>query len=170
MAVKDIIKRVLCGVIAAIAIAIAASPLGATEERPMPVFSVTRADDTEVLSTQLNTASQYLLIYVRPNCRPCDRLLELLAQWSTPELTSRVVFVYGGTGAAAAEYAAAHVPAEAGQALAYGDPENAALRALKLTGAPVIIGVRGGRLMWSVSGVLNDASAVESLVKTWITQ
>lgn len=168
MAVTDMMKRAICGVIAAIAIA--ASPLRATEERPMPVFSVTRADDTAVPSTQLNAASQYVLIYVRPNCRPCDRLLDLLAHWNAPELTSRVVFLYSGTGAAAAEYAAAHVPAEAGQAIAYGDPTGDALRALKLTGAPVIIGVRGGRLLWSVSGVLNDATAVESLVKTWITQ
>jgi hypothetical protein len=40
--------------------------------------------------------------------------------------------------------------------------------ALRLTGTPVLVGVKQGMIQWAISGVLNDPAALESAVKTWV--
>jgi hypothetical protein len=144
-------------------------PAAATEERPMPAFSVMGADGSVVDSGQLSTMPQYVLMYVAPNCRPCDRLLGLIATEHSPEFTSRIVVLVRGDAKAASDYLAPQIPTDAGRLTWYADASELALQTLRLTGTPVLIGVRQGRVIWSVSGVLNDASTVESIVRSWVT-
>jgi hypothetical protein len=134
----------------------------------MPAFSVSRADGTAVASTDFAPAMHYVFMYVTPNCRPCDRLLEMLKDPDVPQLPGRVVIVVGGSAASAATYIHAHVPAGVGEVAWFADPAGDAFKALRLTGTPVLIGVRGPQIMWSVSGVLNDASTVQSVVRSWV--
>lgn len=157
------------GVVIAAAMALSPASVRAIEDKPLPAFSVTASDGSAVTSTALNAAPQYVLIYVAPNCRPCDRIVELLKEWKSPAMSARVVFVVAASGANAAAYVGARLPPEAGAPVVYGDESGAAYRALKLTGTPVLIGVRAGRTVWSVSGVFNDGTTVESVVRTWIT-
>jgi hypothetical protein len=135
----------------------------------MPSFTVTRPDGALVDSTQLTAETQYVLLYVRADCQPCDRLLALISSAKSPQFTSRVVVIVSGETAAGARYVGRQIPAEAGPVTWYADADGGAYSALRLTGTPVLIGVKGGQLMWSVSGVLNDATTVESAVRTWVT-
>jgi hypothetical protein len=42
------------------------------------------------------------------------------------------------------------------------------LNALEIQGAPVLVGVRKGTVVWSMSGVLNDPKALASLIRSWV--
>jgi len=147
----------------------AAPTVAATEKRALPPFTVTRLDGTAIDSRQLTAEPQYVLLYVRPECRPCDRLLALVRNAKSPQFTSRVVVIVSGEADAGAAYVARQIPAEAGPLTWYADPQGAGYRALRLSGMPELIGVKDGQVMWSVAGVLNDAATVESVVRTWVT-
>jgi hypothetical protein len=144
-------------------------PALAIEERPLPAFSVTRVDGAAVASTDLIAAPQYVLMYLAPNCRPCDSLLALARDAQTPQFASRTVVLVRADAKGAGDYVAQHTPADAGPVTWYADANDQAFKALRLTGTPVLIGVRQGRVIWSISGVLNDASTVQSVVRTWVT-
>jgi hypothetical protein len=135
----------------------------------MPSFTVTRLDGASVDSARLTAEAQYVLLYVTPDCRPCDRLLALIRSANSPQFTSRVVVLVSGEANSAARYVSRQIPAEAGPVTWYADADGGAYSALRLTGAPVLIGVKNSQVMWSVAGVLNDASTVESVVRTWVT-
>lgn len=143
--------------------------VAAIERRAVPSFSVTRVDGTSVDSAQLTAETQYVLLYVRPDCRPCDRLLALVKSAKSPQLASRMVVVVNGDANAAARYVGRQIPADAGPVTWYADTDGGGYRALRLTGMPALIGVKDGQMMWSIAGVLNDAETVESVVRTWVT-
>src|SRR5438128_2444059 len=126
-------------VIAVLLVAAAAAAARAIEQTPMPAFSVARADGTTIGSSDFAPAMQYVFMYVTPNCRPCDRLVDMLKDTEMPQLPGRVVIVVGGSAASGEAYIRAHVPAEAGQVAWFADPAGEAFKALRLTGAPVLI-------------------------------
>jgi len=167
--VKKSFRRIRGTVLAACLIAGLYQPASAIETRPMPAFTVTRLDGTVVDSAHLTAETQYVLLYVKPDCRPCDRLLSLIRHADSPQFTSRVVVLVNGAATAGDRYVAGLIPAEAGPVTWYADTDGGGYGALRLTGAPVLIGVKDGRVMWSIAGVLNDAATVESVVRTWVT-
>ena len=73
-----------------------------------------------------------------------------------------------GPSAAAAAYIAERLPPEAAAVAWYADETNDAARALEIQGAPVLVGVERGEIKWTISGVLNDPKALESVVRTWV--
>jgi hypothetical protein len=150
-------------------LATAFQPVAAVERGPLPAFTVTRLDGTPIDSTLMTAESQYVLLYVRPDCRPCDRLLALLKSVNSPQFTSRVVVIVSGAPGAGATYVARHIPAAAGPVTWYADAQGDGYRALRLAGMPELIGVKNGEMMWSIAGVLNDAATVESVVRAWVT-
>jgi hypothetical protein len=147
----------------------ASQPVAAIERGPLPAFTVTTLDGAPIDSTLMTPETQYVLLYVRPDCRPCDRLLALLRSASSPQFTSRVVVIVNGAPEASAAYVARHIPAAAGPVTWYADTQGDGYRALRLAGMPELIGVKNGEMMWSIAGVLNDAATVESVVRTWVT-
>jgi hypothetical protein len=161
--------RLACAATAVLLLAGAPRTLAAIEKRALPAFTVTRLDGTPIDSRQLTAETQYVLLYVRPDCRPCDRLLALIRSANSPQFTSRVVVIVSGEANAGAAYVARHVPADAGPLTWYADAQGSGYRALRLTGMPELIGVKDGQMMWSVAGVLNDGATVESVVRTWVT-
>jgi len=140
----------------------------AIEEKPIPTFMVTRSDGLPVASTHLSELTQYLLMYVAPNCRSCDHLLASLQDSESPQLARHIVVIVSGDTTNAAKYIHDHVPPEVEGVVWYADTTGEAFTALRLTGTPVLIGVRHRRLIWSVSGVLNDASTVQSVIRNWV--
>lgn len=50
----------------------------------------------------------------------------------------------------------------------YADPTRAAIGPLRLTGAPVIFGIKGGTIEWSLYGVLSDSGDVKSVLTSWV--
>lgn len=166
---KNTIRRIGSGVASAFFIANLFQPVGAIENGPLPAFTATAADGTLVASGDLSAETQYVLVYVKPNCQPCDRVLSLIKAAKSPQFTSRVVVVVNGDVSSGARYVARLVPPEAGPLTWYADSDGSAYRALRMSGAPMLVGVKGGRVMWSIAGVLNDAATVESVVRTWVT-
>ena len=142
--------------------------LSASEQRAMPAFTVATAAGVPVESTALSAQPRWVLIYVTPACRSCDRLLQSLKDWQSPQLTSRTVVIVRGPAAAAAAYVAERLPAEAAGVAWYADSNNGASEALDLKGAPVVVGVERGEIKWTISGVLNDPKSLESVVRTWV--
>ena len=144
--------------------------VAASEKRPLPPFTVMLPDGTAADSRQLTAEPQYVLLYVKPDCRPCDRLLALVRNAKSPQFASRVIVIVHGEAAPAAAYVARQANSSEAAPLAwYADPQGAGYRALRLSGMPELIGVKDGQVMWSVAGVLNDAATVESIVRTWVT-
>jgi hypothetical protein len=167
--VKKYLSRTGRAAIAALLVIGAYASVAAIEKRAIPPFSVTRSDGTAVDSAQLTAETQYVLLYLRPDCRPCDRLLALVKSANAPQLASRMVVVVNGDMNAGAKYIGRQIPAEAGLVTWYADTDGGGYRALRLTGMPALIGVKDGQMMWSIAGVLNDAETVESVVRTWLT-
>jgi hypothetical protein len=50
----------------------------------------------------------------------------------------------------------------------HSDPSLESLRRLQLSGFPPILGMRGGTIEWTLSGVLADERTIESVVRSWI--
>jgi hypothetical protein len=160
----------VCAAAAALLLAGAGQMVAAaSEKRPLPPFTVMRSDGAAIDSRQVTSEPQYVLLYVKPDCRPCDRLLALVRNAKSPQFTNRVIVIVHGDAAPAAAHVARQSPSEALGLTWYADPEGAGYRALRLSGMPELIGVKDGQMMWSVAGVLNDAATVESIVRTWVT-
>lgn len=155
----------ICG---AVLLGLATTRLAGFEQRPLPAFTVSSAAGTPVPSTALSGQSRWVLMYVAPGCRSCDRLLRALKDWQSPQLVGRTVVVVRGRSAEAAAYIAQRMPAETAAVPWYADENNEAWQALELKGTPVLLGVDRGEIKWTLSGVLNDPKALESVVRTWV--
>jgi hypothetical protein len=53
------------------------------------------------------------------------------------------------------------------QAVWYADPDGAARRALGLTGVPVVLGLEGGEIRWTLSGAVADRRRLRSILVSW---
>jgi len=133
--------------------------------RALPVFSLTSSMGASVASSALSSQPRWLLIFVSSDCRSCDRLMESLKQWQSPQLPARTVIVVRGSGAS--RYVADHKSPDLDAAW-YTDEDDQGRRSLDLSSAPALVGVERGEVKWAVSGVLNDPKAVESMVRRWV--
>jgi hypothetical protein len=161
MRVRAWICRVLLLIAATVGVA-------GAERRPLPAFTVTSPAGNGVTSAALSSEERWVLIYVSPDCRSCDRLLASLKEWQSPQLTSRTVVIVRGPAAAAAAYVAARLPAEVAAIAWYADERSEAWQALSLKGTPVLIAVERGEIDWTIAGVLNDPKALEPVVRRWV--
>ena len=147
---------------------VATAGVAGAERRPLPAFTVTSPAGAAVASAALSGQERWVLIYVSPDCRSCNRLLASLKEWQSPQLTSRTVVIVRGPSAAAAAYVTEQLPAEVAAIARYADEGDAAWQALSLKGTPVLIGVERGEIDWTIGGVLNDPKALESVVRKWV--
>jgi hypothetical protein len=147
---------------------VATATIAASERRPLPAFTVTSPSGAAVASTALSAQPRWVLIYVSPGCRSCDRLLQSLKEWQSPQLTSRTVVIVRGPSLEAAAYIAERMPPESAATAWYADEGSEAWQALSLKGTPVLIGVERGEINWTIGGVLNDPKALESVVRKWV--
>lgn len=120
--------------------------IASAQDRPLPDFLVHGAADQEIASSVMSVQPKWLLVYVAPDCRPCNTLMRALPRWQSAELMVRVVLVVAGKTADAKAWVEKSLPPEMQNLTWFADPERAAAKALKLTGAPVLIGVRNGHV------------------------
>jgi hypothetical protein len=145
------------------------APALAAPERPLPDFTVVTADGQARASGVLTSEPRWLLVYVRPESGPCNRLLRLLKDWQSAALTTRTVLVVGGTVEDARTYVERRLPKELQGFIAwYADPDESAWNALELRGTPVMLGVEDGQIQWRLAGVLSRPESLESVVRTWV--
>jgi hypothetical protein len=141
----------------------------AVERGPLPDVELVRPGGGKVRTAELAREGTWLLLYVQPDCRACERILKSANPETHPELADRVVIVVGSmrperVEAIAHEFAA--LPAKAWLA----DPGKEAFKSLRLPGVPVVIGLRGSTMEWSLSGVIADDAAAESILTSWMTK
>jgi len=151
--------------IAFITVVALSAAAGANERRHLPVFRLTDVTGQAVSSGQLTRAGNWLLVYVRPDCRACDAVLQSVEADDAPWLAPRIAVVVQAVDLAAVEATQRRFPSLAG-ATWYGDAAAGA-RALRVTNAPVVFGVRDGIIEWSVAGVLSDATDVKTIMANW---
>ena len=150
------------------ALIVAGATLAAIEQRPMPAFEVVNAAGAATSSAAIGPGGKWILIYVTPECRSCQRLFTAMEEWNSAQRGGATVVRVQGEHAAVQAYAAERLPAAVVGSRWYADASGAARRALALTGSPVIIGMRDQQISWALAGVLNDPAALESALRTWV--
>jgi hypothetical protein len=131
----------------------------------LPAFTLVSPAGGAVASSEISTEARWLLIYLSTACGSCDRLLAALEQWRPTLPQGRIVVVIRGPRDEAQRYATRH--ADAAGLPWYADADQRASRALALQHEPALIAVENGRVAWVVTGVLNDPSAVEPVIRNW---
>ena len=138
----------------------------ADAQNALPAFDVVSPQGAVVHSAGLSNQSRWLIVYVAPACAPCDRLLAMLAASPATLATARLVVVIGANVTAAGRYAAEHL---SGLPVSwYADVSGEGRRSLGLQQPVALVAVENGQRQWTVSGVLNDPRALETVIRTWV--
>ena len=141
--------------------------LAAAGRGPVPPFPLTLVDGTPTNSIGEIGNGVRLIVYLSPGSPPSDQLARSLKQWDSPALRARTLVVLGRDLANAREWIRA--AGDDLQPLRFAvDVGGEGFRALRLTGAPHIVGVEDAQVAWVVSGVLKTPGMLESVVKTWV--
>jgi hypothetical protein len=133
--------------------------------RQLPELPVTALDGSAVAQDAVARSGHWLLAYVLPEsaaCRPVLRQLESVASASG----SRLVLIVGA-GAAGARALTEQYPGLS-KATLYLDVAHGSSKALKLTGVPVVMGMRDRSIAWSLGGTPSDARTLASILETWL--
>jgi hypothetical protein len=142
--------------------------LQAIERKILPSFQVVASAGGAVTSQQLSQQPKWLIIYATTGCPSCDRLLTAIQSWQSPQIQSRTVLLVGGDSALIPAYLSQHQANDPAPLTAFSDAQGQAWQALSLSSSPVVIGIQAGKIEWSIGGVLNDPSALESAIKAWV--
>jgi hypothetical protein len=140
----------------------------AAQDRAVPEFTVHDASGGYVASAVLAAQPKSLVVYLGPDCRSCASFMRALPKWQSPGLQTRLILLVMAKPADAAKWIEQTLPEEMRAITWYADPDRSAAKALKLTSAPVLLGVREGKIEWQLAGVLNDPAALESVVRSWV--
>jgi hypothetical protein len=139
----------------------------AVERMPLPAFALTRGDGTTVASDRLVQPGSWALIYVAPQCVPCQAVLRSIDRAEHPTLARRLVIVVAGVSPQGVLEEAARYP-NLSDATWLADPSNAIPRPIGEAGVPNIIGMRAAMIEWGLAGVLTDPADVKSILVTWL--
>lgn len=158
---------VACAIVALVVAIALGEGARAAEPMPLPDFDLTALDGSAVRSRDLASNGKWLMLYVQPNCRACDALLKVVTAAEFPPLAGRLVIIVGGGSTHDATSMSSRFPELAGAAW-YADESRQASVEMKVTGAPVAIGVRQATIVWNFNGVLPDPIRMKSMLKSWI--
>jgi hypothetical protein len=166
---RDIVHRsrrasLLAALVAAAGLSVS---IQAIERKPLPGFQVF-ASNGAVTSQQLSQQPKWLIIYGTTGCPACDRLLDAVKSWQSPQIQSRAVLLVGGDPKLIPAYLSQRQANDPQPLSSFSDAQGQAWQALSLSSSPVVIGIQAGRIEWSIGGVLNDPSALESAIKAWV--
>ena len=141
----------------------------AVERMPLPAFTLTRGDGTTVASDRLVQTGNWALIYLAPQCVPCQAVLRSIDRAEHPALARRLVIVVAGASAGGVLDEAARYP-ELSDATWLADPLRAIPGPIGQGGVPTVIGIRDRMIEWSLAGVLTDAADVKSVLVNWLSK
>jgi len=138
----------------------------AVEPVPLPDFQLTAADGSVIKSAALPTQGNWLIVYVQPRNQFSDNLLKLFKKDQYPALAQHAVIVVSGS-TDDMKAAQTRFP-ELALATWYADTDKSAFGLMKLTGAPMILGIKQHTIAWSLSGILADVNVAKSILNTWL--
>lgn len=131
---------------------------------PLPGFELTSLEGEWVPSASLIRDGRWLLVYVSPHSGTSAPLLQALAG-TTAASGPRLAIVVAAEAAAAKAMASSFEGRLAADW--YADPTGAARQALGLTGVPVVLGLQGDGIQWTLSGGLADRRTLRSILVSW---
>jgi hypothetical protein len=129
---------------------------------PLPTMSLPGLQGQFVATSTWGVPGQWLLVYIRPNCRACDSALRLI----NANAASKVVIV-GAMPVTELKKVAANYTALSG-ATWYSDSSNQLAALLNFTGSPVTFGVRNRSIFWNINGVLQDQDQNRTILEGWV--
>ena len=136
-------------------------------DRTLPDFAVVDANGEKAASATFAAERRIVLVYARPNCRACDQLLNVLVKSGAPGLEARLVVIVGASVDDTKAFISKSLPQELQGAVVYADAQGAGWDALHLQGVPVMMGIEGQRIDWTLSGA-PDRRLLESAVRSWL--
>lgn len=138
-----------------------------SEKRTLPVFVVYDATGVAISSTQLFPSMPGVLVYVRPDCRPCVQMLRDLSRAADTGVANRLVIIVEASAPAANAFLSRSLPEELRGAAWYADEDGDAWAAQQLSGLPVTMGVVGQNIEWTLSGA-PSRSLLAAVLRTWL--
>lgn len=159
-------RRCLAAV--AFAVALCALPAAGSDRKQLPELRLTSADASLAATAELPSSGKWLLVYVREKCRRCDELLAHIDRQPRAE-AERIVIVVGAPTADALRTVSAKYP-NLSAARWYADADGSAQVALKLRGAPFVLGMNDMSVNWTLAGSLPQEAELESVLFTWLQE
>lgn len=135
----------------------------------LPNFTATNRDGQPVATAALPKSNHWLLLYRRADCIACDRLMSVLAANGTaaPNNGQPYVILVGGKQPNGLETVRARY-ATLGDATWLADRDNRVFAALKPPGAPVLYGMDGTSIAWTMPGNLGDPARIATMAAGWL--
>lgn len=164
--------NVMMAVLAASVVALATGTEGAPPAAPsrLPDFELTTLDGGATrTAAAVPGQGKWLIVYVQPNCAPCDALLGLIKRDEHPDLPARMVIIDGGASAVSAGEARRQF-AELSDARWYADTTGVGWTALDMSGAPMVFGMNDGMIQWRLSGMNPPKADVKSILASWVRE
>lgn len=159
--------RVSCvGLAAAMAVTILTASLSAIGPTPVPDVNLTTLEGKAGSTAMLPKDGHWLIVYVRPGCAPCNAVLTAAAAREQP-IGAQLVVIVAAAQADAASKLVADRP-ELADARWFVDADGSFGKALDVHEAPVIMGVAGRTIQWSLAGVLSGGTRTRSVITSWI--
>lgn len=148
---------------------LASGGLLAIARQTLPVVMLTTADGAGIESARLAQPGRWLMVIIGPDCRTCDRVLTTVRRDRDPLLAERMKIVVGGGSAASLVSLNGRFP-ELAQAAWFADPNRGMAAGLRLAGVPIVLGISGGTVEWSLTGIPRTAEDVRSAMRSWIAE
>jgi hypothetical protein len=140
----------------------------AVEKKPLPDFQVTSPQGHPFSSLQLTQTNRWLLVVLTPSDPLSDRLLLAFHQWPESRWISKTIWIVEAPADLARTYLESKLGDSAHRISWVSDEPRLAFQSLSLKGLPVVIGMDQSQMQWTLSGVLNDPSRLESIVESWV--
>src|SRR5258707_1321634 len=120
---------------------IAALPLVARKAEPLPDFTVLAPDGKAIKSADLKMPANWLLVYVGAHSGHSAAVLDDLNDEKLKSLNNKLMIIIGGATVAEAKTVIGNF-ANMKTVPWYADPKRDALRAMKIPGSPVCVGMQ----------------------------
>jgi hypothetical protein len=128
--------------------------------RALPSFDVTASDGATKQAAQIARNGKWLLIFIKPNCPPCESLLSALESGPTQD-GSRVAIIVKATTPNALAQLKARYPGIANSTW-YADVHASAARSLEVPASPTTLAMRGSSIVWRLTGSISALPTDES--------
>jgi hypothetical protein len=161
-------RRPMLAALVSFAVILAPVSVSPISRGAMPTFDLRAPDGMRVGSVDVLGREPWILVYAIPGCGPCDELLTSLGRLRARGLFQRTVLVIGAPQEDARAYVLQRVPAKLRGVRWYADEQAEAWQALRLGGTPMLVGIRDGRVEWTLSGTMSDPESLDGLLSSWL--
>jgi hypothetical protein len=132
-----------------------------------PDAPLVKLDGARVSSLSLTRPEPWLVVIIRRPCGTCDGVLAQLDRSLDVMTSDRTVVILSGMSEPEARLMVGRYPtlAHAGW---YRDAEGRVVEALHESSAPVVMGLRGDTVSWTMQGTVLDPTRLSSVVGGWL--